>query len=93
MKILRHAVFALLLLLAQGGALAHGVEHLRGDADRTATHGCALCLAAQGVDTALGATPPELALCAAGFTAPAHFVTPRIPAVRVSPRARAPPAA
>lgn len=93
MSLFRHALFALLLLLAQSGALAHGVEHLRSDADRTATHGCALCLAAQGIDTALVATAPALALCAAGFAAPVHLVTPRPPVARVSPRARAPPAA
>ncbi|MFZ2855796.1 MAG: hypothetical protein WAZ34_16985, partial [Rhodocyclaceae bacterium] len=61
MKLLRHALFAFLLLLAQTGVLTHAVEHLRVDGDTPASHSCAYCVAAQGLDAPLAAAPPALA--------------------------------
>lgn len=83
MKLLRHALFAFLLLLAQSGALTHGVEHLRVDGDAPASHSCSYCVAAQGLDVPLAATPENVALSAAGFAprqAPSLlFISPRPP--------------
>lgn len=93
MKLARHLLVALLLLLAQGVALTHAVEHLRPDADAPLTHSCALCLAAQGLDAALASAPAALALCAAEFAAPASAALPVYSPPAISPRARAPPAA
>jgi hypothetical protein len=90
MKLLRHVLFAVLLLLAQTGALTHAVEHLRTDVD-TPTHTCALCIAAQGLDAALVSAPPAAVLLAAGFAPPAHVAVTAVPATAISPRARAPP--
>lgn len=92
MKLLRHALFAFLLLLAQSGALVHSVEHLRVDADDApASHICTLCIAAQGLDTALVSTAPAIAQSTADFSLPASLTVPLLAAAAVSPRARAPP--
>lgn len=93
MKLLRHALFALLLLLAQSGALTHGVEHLRIDADAPASHGCTLCIAAHGLDAPLAAATPGIAPSTADFSQPASLAVPVFAAAAISPRARAPPAA
>ena len=93
MKILRHALLAFLLLLAQSGALTHAAEHLRIDADTPASHGCALCLVAQGLDSALASAAPDIALSTADFTPPAGVVLSTFSAAAPAPRARAPPAA
>jgi len=93
MKLLRHALFAFLLLLAQSGALTHGVEHLRVDADNPASHSCAHCIAAQGLDTALVSTASAIAPSTADFSLPARLAVPAFTAAAVSPRARAPPTA
>ena len=93
MKTLRHALFAFLLLLAQSEALTHAVEHLRIDADTPASHSCALCIAAQGLDAALASTPPGIALFTADFAPPAGVAVSAFFAPNISPRARAPPAA
>lgn len=91
MKLLRHALFAFLLLLAQSGALTHGVEHLRVDGDAPASHSCSYCVAAQGLDVPLAATPENVALSAAGFAPPAGAVLALHFAAAPAPRARAPP--
>lgn len=93
MKFFRHALFALLLLLAQSGALTHAVEHLRSDADAPASHICTLCIAAQGLDTALVSTAPAITPAAADFPLPVNLAVPVLAAAAISPRARAPPAA
>lgn len=93
MKLLRHALFALLLLLAQSGALTHGVEHLRVDADAPASHSCTLCIAAHALDAPLAAATPDLALPTADFARPAILVATPFAATPLAPRARAPPAA
>lgn len=93
MKLARHLLFALLLLLAQTGVLTHAVEHLRPDSDAPASHTCALCVAAQGLDAPLASAPAAVAFSEADFAAPAGFVVPLFSPAAVSPRARAPPAA
>lgn len=93
MKLLRHTLFALLLLLAQTGALTHAFEHLRADADATASHACALCITAQGLDAPFASTPPDSAPSAANFAPPAGVMAPAFSVSPVSPRARAPPVA
>jgi hypothetical protein len=93
MKLARHLLLTLLLLLAQTGALTHAVEHLRPDSDAPASHSCALCIALQGLDAALAATPPAIALPAADFALPAGVAVTVFSSSAVSPRARAPPAA
>ena len=90
--LLRHLLFAILLLLAQSGALTHGVEHLRIDADAP-NHTCAQCLAAQGFDTALISLAPALAVSVATFSLPASVVVPSYSSAAPAPRARAPPTA
>ena len=93
MKRLRHLLFAVLLLLAQGAALTHEIEHLHPDADEPASHVCALCIAAQGLAAPLSSVAPDIALSAAGFAPPVgEIVAVPFPGV-VSPRARAPPLA
>jgi hypothetical protein len=92
MKFFRHALFALLLLLAQSGALTHAVEHLRIDVD-TPTHTCALCIAAQGLDASLISAPSAIGVTAADFAPPSTFTTLIYSPAAISPRARAPPAA
>ncbi|MBI4742410.1 MAG: hypothetical protein HY777_12865 [Betaproteobacteria bacterium] len=89
----RHLLFAVLLLLAQSGALTHAVEHLRPDAHAPANHTCALCIAAQGVDAALVSAPPAIAPRVVKGASHAFVIVPVFPASAVSPRARAPPAA
>lgn len=91
MKRLRHLLFVV-LLLAQTGALTHAVEHLRVEADLPASHSCALCLAAQGLDAPLVSSAADMALVFADFASP-HSVAPAsfYPFV-LAPRARAPPA-
>lgn len=93
MKLGRHLLFAFLLLLAQTGALTHGVEHLRSDADAPASHSCSLCIAAQGLDAPLASTAPDIVGSAADFALPAGLVIAALAAPAVAPRARAPPAA
>ncbi|MFZ4537415.1 hypothetical protein [Propionivibrio sp.] len=94
MKNLRHALFALLLLFAQVGALSHAVEHLRfDDADHSPDHVCALCLAAQNLGATLVSASPCIVLCTADFATPADVNVPVFSPSAVSPRARAPPAA
>lgn len=93
MKLLRHALFAFLLLLAQSGALTHGAEHLRSDADAPASHSCTHCIAAHGLDAPLAAPTPDLALPTADFARPANLVATPFTATPLAPRARAPPAA
>lgn len=93
MKFFRHALFAFLLLLAQSGALTHSVEHLRGDADAPASHSCALCIAAHGLDAPLAAPTPDVALPTADFAQPVILVASFFAATPLAPRARAPPAA
>ena len=91
MRFFRHALFALLLLLAQTGALTHAVEHLRSDVD-TPTHTCALCIAAQGLDAQLISTPATIGATTADFAPPSTFTTLLYSPAAISPRARAPPA-
>jgi hypothetical protein len=91
MKFFRHALFALLLLLTQIGALTHAVEHLRSDVD-TPTHTCALCIAAQGLDAPLVSAPSAMGATAADFAPPSTFTALAYSPAAVSPRARAPPA-
>jgi hypothetical protein len=92
MKALRHLLFCMVLLLTQTGALTHALEHLRTDADTSASHNCALCIAAQGLDAQLISTPSTVGPMVAAFAPPAT-VTARIYSPEaVSPRARAPPA-
>ena len=93
MKFLRHALFAVLLLLAQTGALTHAVEHLRIDADSPASQTCAVCLSAQGLDVALASTPPDIAQLTANFTPPTGVIPGAVSTPSITPRARAPPAA
>ena len=93
MKLLRHALFALLLLLAQSGALTHGVEHLRVDADAPASHSCAHCITAHGLNAPLSAATPDLALSTADFARPVSLLASPFAATPLAPRARAPPAA
>lgn len=93
MKFFRHALFAVLLLLAQSGALTHAVEHLRIDTDAPASHSCSLCIAAQGLDSALASAAPNLALSAACFTPPGERIAAVCVTPAFAPRARAPPAA
>lgn len=93
MKFFRHALLAFLLLLAQSGALTHAVEHLRIDTDTPASHSCALCLLAQGLDAALASAPPDIALSTVDFTPPAGVALSAFSAPALAPRARAPPAA
>jgi len=90
MKFLRHALFALLLLLAQSGALTHAADHLRPDAD-SAPHLCALCLAAHSLAAPFASTPASIALCTADFALPESDSVPVFSPSAVSPRARAPP--
>jgi hypothetical protein len=95
-KLLRHALFAVLLLLAQTGALTHAVEHLRIQSDDTnapASHTCAVCLSAQGLDVALASTPPDIAQLTANFTPPTGVIPGAVSTPSITPRARAPPAA
>lgn len=93
MKRLRHLLVAVLLLLAQSGALTHEIEHLRPDADEPASHVCALCIAAQGLAAPLASLAPCIALSVANFAPPTgEIVAVPIPST-VSPRARAPPLA
>ena len=91
MRFFRHALFAVLLLLTQSGALTHAVEHLRTDVD-TQTHTCTLCIAVQGLDASLMATPPALGVSSAGFAPPSTFTSLVYSPAAISPRARAPPA-
>ena len=93
MKFFRHALLAFLLLIAQSGALTHAAEHLRIDADAPASHGCSLCLVAQGLDSALASAAPTIALSTADFAPPAGVVLSTFSASAPAPRARAPPAA
>jgi hypothetical protein len=92
-KSLRHALFALLLLLAQMGVLTHAVEHLRLDPDAPAGHVCALCLAAQGLDVPLVAAPAMPPLLAAGHARPCRATCLSASPAALSARARAPPRA
>jgi len=92
-KRLRHLLIAVLLLLAQSGALTHEIDHLHPDADEPASHVCALCIAAQGLDVPLASVAPGIALSAANFAPPiGEIVSVTFPSA-VSPRARAPPIA
>jgi hypothetical protein len=92
-KRLRYLLLAVLLLLAQSGALTHALDHLRPDAGDPPSHSCALCIAAQGLDVPLGFVAPDFAFSAANF-APPMGVSVAVPfASAVSPRARAPPIA
>jgi hypothetical protein len=93
MKLFRHVLLTVLLLLAQTGALTHGVEHLRFDADTPASHSCSLCIATQGLDAAPVSTPPAIALPVTDFAPPASVVAAAFDTPAVTPRARAPPAA
>jgi len=93
MKLLRHALFALLLLLAQTGALTHAVEHLRPDANTPATHSCALCIAVQGLDAPLVSTPAMPPLLDAEHARPCCAIFVSASPAAVPQRARAPPAA
>lgn len=93
MRSWRHVFVVVLLLLAQAGALTHALEHLRPDADTPASHPCALCLAAHGLDVPLASTPPRPLMPAAVHARPcrAAFLatSPAAPAAC----ARAPPVA
>jgi hypothetical protein len=51
MKLLRSAIFALLLVLAQSAALLHSVDHLKPDADAAGGYACVFCLAVHGLDS------------------------------------------
>jgi len=93
MKRLRFAILALLLLLAQAGALFHCVDHLKPDADEADGHACVFCLAAHNLESPV----PTPATTLAG---PLLHVTPPTQeawfscARRLSPAcARAPPTA
>jgi len=92
-KRLRYLLLAVLLLLAQSGALTHALDHLHPDAGEPPSHACALCIAAQGLDAPLASVAPDFALSAANFAPPmGESVAAPIPST-VSPRARAPPLA
>lgn len=91
MKFFRHALFAILLLLAQSGALTHAVEHLQSDTDAPVSHSCSLCIAAHGLDSALASTTPDLAPTAANFAPPGEFIAATCVTPALAPRARAPP--
>lgn len=91
MKRLRHLLLAVLLLLAQSGALTHAIDHLHPDAGEAASHTCALCIAAQGLAAPLASVAPGITLSAAGFAPPVgDIVAVPIPSA-VTPRAHAPP--
>ena len=92
-KRLRHLLIAVLLLLAQSGALTHEIDHRHPDADEPASHVCALCIAAHGLAAPLESVAPGIALSAASFAPPVgEIVAVPFPGA-VSPRARAPPLA
>ena len=93
MKLFRHVLLTVLLLLAQIGALTHGVEHLRIDTDAPASHSCSLCIAAQGLDSALASTTPAIALSVTDFALPVRVEVAAFSTPVITPRARAPPAA
>lgn len=90
MRAIRHWLLALFFLLAQAGALAHGVTHFP---DQTNGHEpvCEQCLAFSSVGAAAASTPPP-------WSAPAQGVPGEVAAAAASPtcfqpayRSRAPP--
>ena len=92
MRVLRLWLLALLLLVAQAGALGHGVSHLP-DPFHDDEPACDLCLAYAPVGAGFVSTPPV-------WSPPAQYlscetVTPTSPATgfRPSYRSRAPPRA
>ena len=93
MKLLRSAILALLLVLAQSAALFHFVDHIKPDAGEGDGHACVFCLAAYNLDSPLP-TP------AAAVTGPLFPLAPPVQeawfscAARLCPPcARAPPSA
>lgn len=93
MRTWKGALFAFLLFLAQTAALLHVFEHLAGDADRPANHGCSFCLAAHGLDAPLASLPAAPAPMFSGVPpfAPFSYLSPA-PALPAR-GARAPPSA
>ncbi len=92
---LRLRVWLLLGCLVGGQlfSLAHGAEHLRGEADAPAGDVCLVCLAAHAYDSA-APSAPQVPL--ADGVAPAPCVaaaTPFCISSVAQPRARSPPAA
>ncbi len=92
MRFIRHALLALLLLLAQAGAIAHGVKHLP-----EPFHGhepaCDLCMAYASMGAGVASTPPVWSPPALEIAFDA--VLPTTPATQLRPsyRSRAPPRA
>ncbi|MDR0673155.1 MAG: hypothetical protein LBF93_05770 [Zoogloeaceae bacterium] len=83
--------FALLLLLAQAGAVAHEFSHFDADADE-ADEVCALCLAAAALDFAASPPPaPDLGLSFASSVAYAPRRVFRVSSPCRAYRERAPP--
>jgi hypothetical protein len=91
--LLKPLLFAVLLLLAQAGALTHAAEHLRLDAAIPGDPACTVCMAAQGLDAPLLSAATDLPFSAADFSPVPAVVAPAFAPPAVSPRARAPPIA
>lgn len=85
-------LLALLLLLAQAGALAHGVSHLpdQFNGDEPA---CDLCLAYAPIGAGVANTPPTWSPPAQNLTFDAVTLTTPDTGFRPSYRSRAPPRA
>ena len=92
-KRLRHLLIAVLLLLAQSGALTHEIDHLYPEANEPASHVCALCIAAQGLAAPLASVAPGIAFSEVSFAPPVGAIVAVPFPSAVSPRARAPPLA
>jgi len=92
MRIFRSALIVLLLVLAQATALVHALEHLRvDDATHPAHQVCGQCLAAQGLDAPLVATPLSPQQSSA-VQARVEYISPRSAELfRIFRYARAPP--
>jgi hypothetical protein len=90
---LKSLLFAVLLLLAQVGALTHATEHLRLEAAPAGDPVCALCIAAQGLDASLISLAVSLPLSVAEFSLLPGVIVPSGAVSAVSPCARAPPTA
>lgn len=91
MKLLRHLLFIALLLLVQSGAVVHATGHLRPDVDSSASHSCALCIAAQGIDAPLVSVAASVPLAVADFLPTPGLRALTFAPLAISPCARAPP--
>lgn len=92
LRVLRLWLLALLLPLAQAGALAHGVSHLpdQFNGDEPA---CDLCLAYAPMGAGVASTPPAWSPPAPCFSFDSVTPTPPATGFRPSYRSRAPPRA